>query len=91
MYAPCYSGSVQVTITHLRQDLFKLVERALEGEPVQFEYKGVTFTIAPESKPSKLSRLVRQEIVPKRASLKRTSRALMKEMRAEWEKDWSEL
>lgn len=82
---------MQVTITHLRQDLFNLVDRALEGETVQFKYKGMVFTIAPESKPSKLAKLTRQQVVPKKANLRQASRTLTKEMQAEWEKDWSEL
>ncbi len=82
---------MEVTITQLRQDLFKLVDRALEGEPLQFRYKGVVFSVVPETKPSKLANLVQQTVVAPQGSLEQGSRELLKEMEAEWEKDWSEL
>jgi antitoxin (DNA-binding transcriptional repressor) of toxin-antitoxin stability system len=82
---------MQVTITRLRQDLFKLADRALAGEPVKFTYKGVVFSLAPESKHSKLSNLTKQTVVASKAEIDAASSDLLKEMEAEWEKDWSEL
>jgi hypothetical protein len=82
---------VKVTITRLRQDLFKLAEQALSGEPVEFAYKGVLFKLAPESRPSKLARLTGQTVVAPDTDFEKAGRALLKEMEAEWEKDWSEL
>jgi antitoxin (DNA-binding transcriptional repressor) of toxin-antitoxin stability system len=77
---------MQVTITKLRQELFRLVDRALEGEPVQFSHKGVIFRIVPETAPDKLSRLTRQTvlapIVPEREP---------EHVEAEWQRDWAEL
>lgn len=82
---------MKVTITRLRQDLFKLVERAIGGEPVEFAYKGVQFKLAPESRPSKLAKLTRQTVVAPGNDFEQADRDLLKEMEAEWEKDWSEL
>jgi antitoxin (DNA-binding transcriptional repressor) of toxin-antitoxin stability system len=82
---------MKVTITRLRQDLFKLVDRSLAGESLEFVHKGVVFRIVPETKPSKLSRLVGQKVVAHRANLADTKKKLLKEMEAEWEKDWAEL
>jgi antitoxin (DNA-binding transcriptional repressor) of toxin-antitoxin stability system len=78
---------MQVTITKLRQDLFRLMDRALEGELVQFTHKGVVFQIVPETVPDKLARLTRQTVVaPGDAATD-----LLKEMEAEGQKDWAEL
>lgn len=85
---------MQVTITKLRQDLFRLVDRALEGEPVEFMHKGVVFQILPESAPDKLARLIRQTVVGPRDVAPGGEAAeaeLLKEMEAEWQKDWAEL
>jgi antitoxin (DNA-binding transcriptional repressor) of toxin-antitoxin stability system len=88
---------VKVTITKLRQDLFRLIDSAREGEPLEFDYKGTVFRIVPEAKPSKLAKLTRQTVVAPASravgvgSLDEASRALLSEMQAEWEKDWSEL
>lgn len=80
---------MQVTITKLRQDLFRLIDRALQGEPFEFTHKGVVFQILPESAPDKLARLTRQTVV---ASGSEAAEAhLLKEMEAEWQKDWAEL
>lgn len=86
-----YTIVMQVTITKLRKDLFKLVDQALGGASLQFIYKGVIFSIVPERKASKLAKLTRQTIVAPKAELDQANRALFKEMEAEWEKDWAEL
>ncbi|MCU1259138.1 MAG: hypothetical protein JWO80_2023 [Bryobacterales bacterium] len=78
-----------MTITKLRQDLFKLVDQTLEGETLEFTHKGVVFRIMPETKQSKLSKLSGQTVVAPDADL--VSANLLNEMEAEWEKDWSEL
>lgn len=82
---------MRVTITKLRQDLFKLADRALGGEPVEFAYKGVLFKLAPETKSSKLTRLTGQSVVAPDTDIEKDSRALFQEMEAEWEKDWADL
>jgi antitoxin (DNA-binding transcriptional repressor) of toxin-antitoxin stability system len=82
---------MRTTITKLRQDLFRLVDQALAGESLEFTHKGVRFRVVPETKPSKLSKLRQQKVVAPQAALKRANRDLLREMEAEWEKDWSEL
>ena len=79
---------MQVTITKLRQDLFRLVDRALEGEPVEFTHKGVVFQIVPETVPDKLARLTRQAVVVPHVE---PGNELLEEMETEWQKDWAEL
>ena len=82
---------MRVTITKLRQDLFRLMDSALRGEPVEFTHKGVVFRVVPEVKPSKLARLTKQRVVAPESDLERSSEDLLNEMESEWEKDWSEL
>jgi len=91
MYVRCYPQAVRVTITNFRQHLFKLADRALEGEPVEFTHKGVVFRMVPEIKPSRLARLTRQTVVAAHPDFEQASQDLLKEMESEWERDWSEL
>jgi prevent-host-death family protein len=81
---------MQLTITKLRERLFDVVERASNGEPIQFSYKGRMFRIVPEEKPSKLKRLQAQKVL-RPGGMARAQKQLLKEMQAEWEKDWAEL
>jgi antitoxin (DNA-binding transcriptional repressor) of toxin-antitoxin stability system len=78
-----------VTITEFRRNLFQFADQALKGEPIEFTHKGVVFKVIPETHPSKLSRLTRESVVAPGASLDATE--LLKEMEAEWKKDWSEI
>jgi antitoxin (DNA-binding transcriptional repressor) of toxin-antitoxin stability system len=78
-----------VTITKFRRNLFQFADQALKGEPVEFTHKGVVFKVVPETPMSKLSRLTRETVVVPGASLDTSD--LLKEMEAEWEKDWSEI
>jgi len=82
---------VKVTITKLRQDLFRLADEVRKGEPLEFSYKGMTFHVVPEAKPSKLAKLPRQTVVVPATDLEAANRAMFSEMQAEWEKDWAEL
>jgi len=80
---------LRVTITELRKDLFRIADQALAGEPVEFTYKGVVYKMAPDTRSSKLARLTGQKVVAPGAGIENASRRLLKEMEAEWEKDWS--
>ena len=82
---------MKVTITKLRQDLFRLADEVRKGEPLEFSYKGMTFHVVPEAKPSKLAKLPRQTVVVPATDLEAANRAMFSEMQAEWEKDWAEL
>jgi antitoxin (DNA-binding transcriptional repressor) of toxin-antitoxin stability system len=78
-----------VTITEFRRNLFHLADQALQGEPVEFIHKGVVFKLTPATHKSKLARLTPETAVAPGASLDTAD--LLKEMQAEWEKDWSEI
>jgi antitoxin (DNA-binding transcriptional repressor) of toxin-antitoxin stability system len=78
-----------VNITRFRRDLFQLADRALKGEPVEFIHKGVVFKVVPATSTPKLSRLTRETVTAPGSDLDTTD--LLKEMEAEWQKDWSEI
>lgn len=82
---------MRVTITQLRKDLFKLVDHALRGQPLEFTHRGVVFRVVPENQPSKLSRLLGQNVVAPDQDFEKDRRALLKQMASEWEEDWSDL
>jgi antitoxin (DNA-binding transcriptional repressor) of toxin-antitoxin stability system len=78
-----------VNITEFRRNLFRLADQALEGKPIEFIHKGVVFKVVPETPVLKLSKLTRETVVAPGVSLDTSE--LLKEMEAEWEKDWSEI
>jgi antitoxin (DNA-binding transcriptional repressor) of toxin-antitoxin stability system len=80
---------MRVTITNFRLNLFHFADQALQGEPVEFIHKGVVFKVIPATRPSKLARLTHETVVAPGTAFDST--ALLKEMEADWEKDWSEL
>jgi hypothetical protein len=82
-----------VTITQFRQKLFQLADQALEGETIEFIHKGVTFKVIPQTRKSKLSRLTAENIFATGVDpdSEYDSTELLKEMEAEWEKDWADL
>jgi hypothetical protein len=81
-----------MTITRFRQDLFRLADEAMNGEPVQFVYKGVVFQVIPEvTRKKKLDRLVGQPTIASDADLEQAGKELAAEMTAAWTKDWSEI
>ena len=85
-----YTPSMDVTITQFRRDLFKLVEQAMHGVEVHVTHKGKGFTLKPDDPPQdRLSRIKPMKIIL--GDLDEAHDQLMKEMEAEWEKDWADL
>lgn len=84
---------MQYTATEFRKQLFPILERALNGEPVEVTYKGQAVRLAPVQPRSILDRMVPQDLIigpDDAASFQRDSELLLKEMRAAWEADWDE-
>ncbi len=85
---------MKVTISEFRQNLFKLVERVIAGETVEFVHNGTTIRlVVPEgSRTSKLDRLTPRQTTNSKMTEKQQRAAekkLQSEMWAEIESDWS--
>ena len=53
-----------LTASKLRQDVYRILDQILEtGIPVEIERNGRTLRIVPDDPPTKLSRLVRREVM----------------------------
>ena len=46
-----------VTISEFRKSLFQLVEKARNGESVEFTHQGEVFCVVPQKRPSRMARL----------------------------------
>jgi prevent-host-death family protein len=91
MYTMCYTLTVEVTISQFRRDLFQLVEKATQGEPLYVTHRGRRFRIVPET-PARtgLDALTPLQIVnPKAPDL--DDPGWKEEMIREWESDWEDL
>lgn len=84
---PC----LKVTITRFRRDLFRLADVTLDGEIVEFSYKGVMFRLVPERKASKLARVKRRPVGRRTSIWKRRTGPSSQRWKPWWEKDWAEL
>ncbi len=87
---------MKVSITEFRKNLFKLVERVIAGETVEFVHQGTTVRlIVPEgSAASRLDRLTPKQILNPQMTKKQhraAERKLQADMWAEIERDWAEL
>ena len=86
---------MRVTISEFRKNLFKLVEKVIAGESVEFIHRGRTIRlVVPEGASSKLDRLTARTIVnPEMTDEQHAAaeRKLQAEMFAEVEKDWADL
>ncbi|SPE39286.1 hypothetical protein SBA3_3140034 [Candidatus Sulfopaludibacter sp. SbA3] len=86
---------MKITITEFRKDLFKLVDRVIAGESVEFVHQGVTIRlVVPEGRLSKLDRLTPRQIVNPdmtEEEHRAAERTMQADMLAEMEKDWAEI
>ena len=97
LYAITYNKTgVRVSITEFRKNLFKLVERVIAGETVEFVHQGVTvrLVIPDGGAASKLDRLTPRPTANPNMTEKQqrvAEKKLQSEMWAEIEKDWAEI
>jgi antitoxin (DNA-binding transcriptional repressor) of toxin-antitoxin stability system len=86
---------MKVSITEFRKDLFKLVERVIAGESVEFVHQGTTIRlVVPEGSLSRLDRLTPKIVTnPKMTERQHQAaeRKMKEEMFAEIGRDWAEL
>lgn len=78
-------------VTQFRKELFQLADQALQGEQVQFVYRGVVFSVIPETKKSKLDKLIGQPVVAPGADLDQAGKELLAGMEEAWKEDWAAL
>lgn len=82
---------MEVSISQFRRELFRLVEQAMQGEPVYVTHRNRRFRIMPEG----LARTGLEALTPLQVvnlqlpDLEDPS--WKEEMAKEWEKDWAEL
>ncbi|MBZ5576046.1 MAG: hypothetical protein LAP40_05745 [Acidobacteriia bacterium] len=81
-----------MTATEFRKDLFKIMERALQGEPVEVAYKGATVHVAASGATTKLGRAKRQHaLIADPDAIVPTDKKLMTALEAKWRKERSKL
>lgn len=73
-------------------DLFRLADKAIDGEAIEFVHRGIVFQVTPESAgKKKLDRLVGQPTVADDGDPESAGESLAAEMEAAWRKDWDEI
>jgi len=86
---------MKVTITEFRKNLFKLVERVIAGETLEFVHRGITVRLViPEGTSTRLDRLTPRQVSNPDMTEKAhraAQRKLQAEMWEEIEKDWAEI
>jgi prevent-host-death family protein len=80
---------VTVTPTDFRRNLFRLIERALNGELIEIVHKNRKIRLTPAERSSKLSRLVQRDTLNcPPDELDQLVRDADAEMRDQWERKW---
>jgi antitoxin (DNA-binding transcriptional repressor) of toxin-antitoxin stability system len=85
---------MKLTVTDFRKNLFKMVDKVIAGESVEFVHHGATIRLVVEPRPSRLDRLTPRQITNPRMTEKQhkaAERKLQAEIQAELERDWSEI
>ena len=77
---------MEVPITQFRQNLFDLVNQALDGKEVWVSHKGRRLRLVPEHSPSKLSRITPMQIISPGVDIEDDS--WKADMMREWEQKW---
>ena len=54
---------MKVTASKLRENIYSILDQALEGVPVEVERKGKILRIVPETKPDRLSKLKKRDCI----------------------------
>jgi hypothetical protein len=81
-----------MTVTEFRKNLFRIMDRVVNGELVEVLHKGNTIRLAPPTATTKMSRLIQRDtLICNPDELDEARRGLQKEMRAEIERDWMEI
>jgi antitoxin (DNA-binding transcriptional repressor) of toxin-antitoxin stability system len=80
---------VTVSVSDFRKNLFALLERAANGELVEFTHRDRSFRLVQQQTSSKLSRLTRNDFLVGSIEDVETAQAeLSKRTRSAWERKW---
>ena len=81
------------SLTAVRKDIFQYVDSALNGQRVEFIYKGTVFRIVPEVAVTKkkLDRLIGEPTLAPGVDIEVAKRELSAEMVEAWDSKWSNL
>jgi len=82
---------MEVTATQFRRDLFRLMERAAQGEPVYMTYRSRRFRIMPEEPNLRSFDSLSSIQIVNSAAPDLDDPAWKEEMVREWEEDWAGL
>jgi len=87
-----YTVHMKVNATEFRRDLFKLLERTLQGEALEVAYKGATVHVAAGAGRSKLARARRQHaLLVDPDEIVGSDKKLMARLESEWRKERAKL
>lgn len=79
-----------LSVTEFRKNLFRALDRAFQGEPVEVLYHGRKLRLVPEEPPSKLARLIKRDTLTIPADqLEKAITDMNQEAMTEWEREWS--
>jgi prevent-host-death family protein len=79
---------MELKATEFRKDLFKVLDSALHGEPVEISYKGSKLRLVPPSGGSKLSAAVRRHaLLVEPRSIVESDLDLMSDLEKQWAHD----
>lgn len=81
-----------MTLTNARKEIFQLADKALNGTRVEFLYKGVVFTLVPDTaRKTKLDSLISEKTIAPGVDLEAAQAALSAEVMSAWDKKWDDL
>ena len=79
---------MELNATDFRKNLFQVLDRALQGEPVEIIYKGSRLRLDSPPGKSKLARAVRRHaLLVEPQSIVESDAALMADLERSWEED----
>ena len=81
------------SLTAVRKDIFQFVDSALNGQRVEFLYKGTVFRIVPEVAVTKkkLDNLIGEPTMVPGTDIEAAKRELSAEMSEAWDNKWANL
>jgi prevent-host-death family protein len=86
-----YDIAMDIPISQFRRDLFRLVERSAEGEPVYITHRGRRFRVVPDEPARTGLEALTPLVIVNPTGPDLEDSGWKEDMIREWESDWSEL